>query len=273
MMGSHFTDQHHSYITIPMSFFWLWFFRWRKEQTSGAAAPLPFTPSLWRPVIWAITNIFETGRAAGDPAALQRQDNGIISYGSHQATLAAGTLAQVVERYIQTSHTPAAAALRPWLPRIQAKDPSLRYATDLHQLLKNAAADSAMNAAQDHIFDQLYYQPAITRAEERGLRTPLALACLYDTGVQGGRDHILTRLTASASQPETAWIARFLDEREKWLLEMAEHAAANDQPQQAQFLRNSRFRVHELRHLLRKGNLTLRGRIRLRGQTIDGLAG
>lgn len=254
-----------------MSFSWLWFSRWRKEQTPNAAAFPPFTPSLWRPVIWAITNIFEMGRAAGDPAALQTQDNGIISYGSHQATLAAGTLAQVVEQYIQTSDTPTAIALRPWLLRLHARDTTLRHATDLHELLKDAAADAAMSAAQDHIFDQLYYQPAITRAEERGLRTPLALACLYDAGVQGGRDRILTRFTHPPEQPETVWIARFLDEREKWLWEMAEYAAANDQPQQAQFLYNSRFRVHELRRLLKQDNLMLRGRIRLRGQTIYGL--
>lgn len=256
-----------------MSFSRLWFSRWRKEQTPNAAALPPFTPSLWRPVIWAITNIFETGRAAGNPAALQTHDNGIISYGSHQATLAAGTLAQVVERYIQTSDWPTAIALHPWLHRIQGKDPTLRHTTELHYLLQDAAADPAMCAAQDHIFDQLYYQPAITRAEEHNLRTPLALACLYDAGVQGGRDRILTRLTSRPGQPETAWIAQFLDEREKWLWEMAEHAAANEQSQQAQFLRNSRFRVHELRRLLKKGNVLLRGRIRLRGQTIHGLTG
>ena len=254
-----------------MSFSWLWFPRWRKEQMPTAAASPPFTPALWRPVIWAITNIFETGRAAGNPAALQTQDNGIISYGSHQATLTAGTLAQVVERYIQNSDAPTATALHPWLPRLHTQDPALRHAADLHQLLKDAAADPAMLAAQDHIFDQLYYQPAIARALEHGLQWPLSLACLYDAGVQGGRDRILARFSHPPGHPETAWIARFLDEREKWLREMAEDAAAHHQPQQAQFLRNSLFRVHELRRLLKKGNVLLRGRIRLRGQVVIGM--
>ena len=253
-----------------MSRLWSCFPRWSTQQSLAAAA-FPFEPHLWRTVIWAITNVFETGQAEGDPGTLQTKDGGIISYGRHQATLVAGTLAQVVERYCQLSQSPTAAAFHPWMPRLRAKDPALRQEKALHQLLRSAAADPAMSIAQDEIFDQLYYQPAIQRAREYHLKTPLALACLYDTGVQGGRDRLLARLTPRGEEDEARWLARFLDEREKWLGELAEDAAANGQPEQAQFLRNSLFRVHELRRLLRQGNMGLRGRIRLRGQTIQGL--
>lgn len=253
-----------------MSRLWSCFPRW-STQRSLAAAAFPFEPHLWRTVIWAITNVFETGQAEGDPGTLQTKDGGIISYGRHQATLVAGTLAQVVERYCQLSQSPTAAAFHPWMPRLRAKDPALRQETALHQLLRSAAADPAMSIAQDEIFDQLYYQPAIQRAREYHLKTPLALACLYDTGVQGGRDRLLARLTPKGEEDEARWLARFLDERERWVGEVADSAAANGQPEQAQFLRNSLFRVHELRRLLRQGNMGLRGRIRLRGQTIQGL--
>ncbi len=245
---------------------------WGRKQT---VAPLPFAPEQWREVIWAITNVFETGRAEGDASAIQTHDAGIVSYGKHQATLASGTLAEVVICYVQTSQTPVAAELTGWLPRLEAKDPTLRQETSLHQLLRSAAADPAMIAAQDSVFETLYYQPAINRAIEHGLGTPLALACLYDAGVQGGRDHILARLAATTGVPsplpEQQWIALFLDQRDLWLGEIATQLEARGEAQQAHYLRNSRFRVAALRQLLWKNNLNLRGRIRLRGQIIQGL--
>ncbi|MCL4868096.1 MAG: chitosanase [Anaerolineae bacterium] len=255
---------YHSLMVWPIS----WFAGWRQNQPP---LPISFNPAAWRPVIWAITNIFETGVAEGNPAALQTEDGGIISYGKHQATVKAGMLAQLIERYGTLSQTPTRDALMAWLPRLQAMDPTLRHESVLHDLLRAAAAEPAMGLAQDDLFDEQYYQPAIQRAQERGLYTPLALACLYDAGVQGGRDHILARLTSPQTQSESQWIAQFLTERTQWLNEIAQAAAEMGQFQQAQFLRNSRFRVDELGRLLRKGNLLLRGRIRLRGQTIAGI--
>lgn len=246
---------------------------WGQKRT---IAPLPFAPEQWREVIWAITNIFETGRAEGDASAIQTHDAGIVSYGKHQATLVAGALAQVVARYVQTSQqTQVVAELTSWLPRLEAKDPRLRQETTFHQLLRSAAADPAMIAAQDSVFEALYYQPAVNRAIEHELNTPLALACLYDAGVQGGRDHILVQLTPTtgmpAHLPEDQWIALFLDQRDLWLEEIATQLEAKGESQQAHHLRNSRFRVTALRQLLQKNNLNLRGRIRLRGQIIQGL--
>lgn len=244
---------------------------WGRKQP---VAPLPFAPEQWREVIWAITNVFETGRAEGDASAIQTHDAGIVSYGKHQATLVAGTLVEVVVRYVQSSQSPVAAELSGWLPRLEAKDPTLRQETSLHQLLRAAAADPAMIAAQESVFEALYYQPAINRAIEQGLNTPLALACLYDAGVQGGRDHILARLATTgvpSPLPEAQWIALFLDQRDLWLEEIANQLAAKGETQQAHHLRNSRFRVAALRQLLQKNNVNLRGRIRLRGQIIQGL--
>ena len=198
---------------------------WSRSGITETETP-PFAPERWRPVIWAITNVFESGRAEGNAAALQTQDAGILSYGPHQATLLAGTLEQVLTLYIQTSHTAISQALTPWLPQIRAKDPALRQAVALHQLLITAAADPAMQAAQDVVFARWYYQPAIEQAIALHLRTPLALACLYDAGVQGGRDHILARLGSQVPLDEARWIGQFLTEREKWLVEAANSAAA-----------------------------------------------
>ena len=245
---------------------------WGQKQP---VTPPPFAPEQWCEVIWAITNVFETGRAEGDASAIQTHDAGIVSYGKHQATLVAGTLTEVVACYVQTSPTQVAAELTDWLPRLKAKDPSLRQEITFHQLLRSAAADPVMIAAQDSVFGILYYQPAVNRAIEHGLSTPLALACLYDAGVQGGRDHILARLTPTTGVPshlpEEQWLALFLDQRDLWLEEIATQLEAKGENQQAHHLRNSRFRVAALRQLLRKNNLYLRGRIRLRGQLIQGL--
>lgn len=242
-----------------MSRLWSWFPRWSTQRPLAAAA-FPFEPHLWRTVIWAITNVFETGQAEGDPGTLQTKDGGIISYGRHQATLVAGTLAQVVERYCQLSQSPTAGRVSPLDAPFAGQRPGPAPG-------KSPAPTSplcgrrptAMSIAQDEIFDQLYYQPAIQRAREYHLKTPLALACLYDTGVQGGRDRLLARLTPKGEEDEARWLARFLDERERWVGEVADSAAANGQPEQAQFLRNSLFRVHELRRLLRQGNVGLHG--------------
>jgi uncharacterized protein YgiM (DUF1202 family) len=241
-------------------------------------------PAEWRPVIWAITSIFESGVAGGRADAYQNQDAGIVSYGKHQATLQSGNLERVLNIYFQRSQSAASQALRQeYAARVQRKEESLRHDARFKQLLLDAAREPEMSAAQDELFEANFYRPVAARARELGLRTPLGLACLYDTRIQGGLDGLLTTISTQLgvtavgqagpdgrAVDEPTWIRAFLAEREAWLNRLADQRAREGRHTDAQFLRTSTFRVTELRRLLDAGNLELAGAFTVRGQRING---
>lgn len=256
--------------------------------------PAAADPQSWRETIWGITGVFESGRVGGNPAALQTHDEGIVSYGKHQATLQSGNLAAVLERYVERSRSAVAGELqRSYLNRVQQRDPALRHDQPFHDLLRQAAADPEMIAAQDDLFARHFYNPAVARAAELGIRSPLGHACLYDTRIQhgsGGADFIV-KLTSDSFQPppavsgvdEAAWLAAFLNEREALLNRLADkrdaeadqtadHGRQNSLRLTAKALRISTFRAQELRTLLTSGNLQLTGPFTVRGLKVDGLS-
>lgn len=136
-----------------------------------------------RLIAFAITTRFE----GGGYHTYQNTDTGVISYGRFQFTLASGALGRVIENYLEQSPSPAALSLRSYLPRIQARDASLRTDTALRDLLIVAASDPIMQAVQDEEATQSYWE-AIKRVAifPRGLTTPLAWALLFDIGIHFG---------------------------------------------------------------------------------------
>lgn len=245
----------------------------------------PFNPTLWRPTIWAITAVFESGRPEGNPAAYQTYDSGIISYGRHQATLASGNLWRILEAYFQRSQTPTAMALRnEYAGRVQNADPNLRDDPRIKQLLLQAATEPAMSEAQDSVFDSNFYQPAIQRAQELGIKTPLGLACIYDTRIQGGFKYVLDYVASKLGGEgkvgnlgnagvieEDVWINTFLNEREAYLNRLGNKAEAEGRTADAKALRTSTFRVSEIRIQAQARNYGLTGQFKVRGQTINGV--
>ncbi len=270
---------------------------WRLQDAQGAwfgdvlfarilvprSTPWPFAPDRWRGTIWAITSIFESGRPAGDPAAYQNIDAGIISYGKHQATLQSGTLQRVIDAYLQKSDSPVALAIRQdYAARIAARDASLRHDPRLKELLIAASGDPEMIAAQDEIFDHGFYQPAVNQARLHNLSSPLGLACLYDTQIQGGLFALLPQTkealggSVGERRPEgdineETFLDTFLQLREARLLRLADAAEAQGNSAQASALRISTFRVVELRKLLLARNLTLEGELTIREHTVPGI--
>lgn len=244
-------------------------------EISGPAVP-PFDPDAWRTVIFSITSIFESGNPNGRPEAYQTYDAGIISYGKHQATLASGTLGQVLQRYWELSQTPTSQKLRQtYGERILTRDASLREDGQLKKLLLDAAKDPAMIQAQDDIFARLFYNPAVRKTRQLGLQTPLGLACIYDTMIQhgpGGANHIIGQAPTPSSLTEAAWLAAFLDKREAHLNYLADRNEQNGNSANARALRNSTYRVRELRALLEQGNLNLTGTLTVRTISFSGLA-
>lgn len=244
----------------------------------------PFKPQDWREVIWSITSVFESGRPAGNRKAFQNVDDGIISFGRHQATLAAGSLGQVLDLFFSLSQSPVSLALQQEFgERIRRRDATLRNDSRLKTLLVQSADEPAMAQAQDDVFEKVYYQPAIDHANRVGVHSPLGLACLYDTKVQGGLEivsnlvadrlgaTIIGQIGINGQVDEASWIKTFLEEREARLNRLANIAAAEGRPMQAQALRISVFRVQELRKLAEANNWGLTGRFLVRGLEIMGL--
>jgi hypothetical protein len=264
--------------------------RWLRAVVKETKAAEPagetadFTPETWRPAIFAITSVFESGKPGGRPDAYQNADAGIVSYGKHQATLQSGNLERVLNVYFRRSDSAASQSLRQeYTGRVQRKEESLRHDARFKQLLLEAAHEPAMSKAQGEIFEQNFYRPTIAEARRLGVKTPLGLACLYDTRIQGG----LQQVTGAVSQKlgvtavgqngpagvvdEQTWLRTFLDEREAWLNRLADARAAQNRHTDAQWLRTSTFRVRELRQLLNSGNLQLAGEFSVRGQRIQGI--
>jgi hypothetical protein len=185
----------------------------------------------------------------------------------------------VLNAYFQRSSSATSQALQQeYAQRIQRKEESLRHDARFKQLLLAAAAEPEMSQAQDEVFDNHFYTTVAARASQLGVKTPLGLACLYDTQIQGGLDRVVELVTQklgtsgpSASIDEPTWIRTFLDEREAWLNRVADNKEKENLPQDARFLRTSTFRVRELRQLLNSGNLQLAGEFSVRGQRIQGL--
>lgn len=245
-------------------------------------AEQPFEPQKWRKVVWDITGIFESGKVGGNPAAYQNKDSGIVSYGAHQVTLASGNLGRVLSKYFQASQSAASQALQQeFFGRVQALDPNLRNDGRFKELLLEAAKEPAMLKAQDDIFAEGFFNPAVSQTEKLGLRTPLGLACIYDTRIQhgaGGSDFLFglvqKRLNGQPGQngiTETQWLRVFLEEREALLGRLADKSEKNGDSVSANFLRTSTFRVRELRALLEANNVGLKGKFTVRGLQITGL--
>lgn len=142
-----------------------------------------------------------------------------ITYGAHQATDASNALDQIIERYIALKGEQAEAFGR-YLPllRKNTKESCAVLASDqiFINMLREAASESAMVAAQNEIFRTNYMLPAIKACQKRRFSQPLSLAVIYDSLIHGGFGVIANRVKALLDN-ESVWIASYLIERRNWL--------------------------------------------------------
>jgi len=141
----------------------------------------------------AVTKKFESGDLGY--AAYQNVDKGIVSYGVHQCTLAAGSLAKVIDAYLAkaAAKDPMSANAK-GLQGYKAKYASsnlevkegLRGDGTFKQYLIDAAAEPEMVAAQEQVFESEYWKPAVGIAVSCGITTSLGLAAVYDCAIQSG---------------------------------------------------------------------------------------
>jgi hypothetical protein len=134
-----------------------------------------------------ITTVFE----GGGYASYQTLDAGVVSYGRFQFTLAAGSLFSVVDRYLTTSQSETAAALRTqYAERIRNRDATLRNDAALRTLLVRAAEEPGMQAAQDAIAVESYWNRARdVSMTPRNVQTALGRAMIFDMSINHGLWH------------------------------------------------------------------------------------
>ncbi|HUN09224.1 MAG TPA: chitosanase [Aggregatilineales bacterium] len=176
-------------------------------------APLPPTPAPPTPPVqppddnplrvqraaFAITHAFE----GGGYATYQSFDSGIISYGRFQFTLSAGNLLTVLNRYLERSSTPVANEVRGYMPRLQAKDETLRQDARLKELLIAAAQEQVMKDVQDEVATEGFYKPVMeTSINPRGLLLPLTHALIFDMAIHHGRfNHLIPKAEQELGVP------------------------------------------------------------------------
>jgi chitosanase len=180
----------------------------------------------------SILSVFETGKVP-TPAAYQTctilRDGAGISYGKHQATDNAGSLDKIVAKYISAGGKHAE-ALKPYVPRLAANETAKlnpaahpEWAKALVSLLKEAGADPVMHKAQDEVFDENYWNPAVTHAKAIGLTTALGYAVVYDTCIHSGPGRVATHRAAFPQKSpanggdEKEWVRAYVGARKAWL--------------------------------------------------------
>ncbi len=262
-----------------------------EERREGAPAAVPPAPATapqqndennFHRIANDITGAFEGGRTD----SLQTADDGIISYGRHQATLASGSLGNVLQQYVDSAQSATAQSLRAYMQRVQQRDATLRTDRTFLGLLRTAAAEPTMSQAQDAVFSANYWAPTVRAAQAEGVQSALGHAILYDTRIQGGHADILARTqqrlggtvgTVVNGQPvtEQAFLRTYIEEREARLERLAVAADQRGRHTQAAYLRSSTYRTRELRALVDAGNLDLHpgpdGNIAVHGRNVPGL--
>ncbi|KAI8049887.1 lysozyme-like domain-containing protein [Syncephalis plumigaleata] len=236
-----------------------------------------------RRIIEGITNTFENGTPEYAYGKCEHLDDGRgYTCGRIGFTTGTGDALWVVERYVQQrgSNNTALARYLPELRRLAALPNCDMNGKESIQHLEGFPAAWTMADQQDtklfrHIQDSIneehYLVPALKFAHKHGVTTPLGQAIFYDTVVQHGyavtEDNIdlqrVITLTGArhVNETETQWLDRFLVTRGQMLCCFPDSVwpASAD-------------RVHDLRELLRRGQLNLKGNITLGSSGIQILA-
>jgi len=221
----------------------------------------------------SILSVFETGRVPS-PSSYSTctilADGAGISYGKHQSTDRAGSLDRVVRTYIRMGGklSNELAAFLPALDsnastRVPPKGPWGGEVTQLVRLLREAGSDPIMWRAQDEVFDEDYFSPALSHAANAGVSTALGVLAIYDTCIHSGPGRVGTHRAAfpEASPKnggdERAWVTAYLRARRDWL-----SRSGND------LVRKTVYRPDVMLQLAAGGNWSLALPITVRGVKI-----
>lgn len=224
---------------------------------------------------WAaqeIVAVFETGKvtsSASYSTCTILKDGAGISYGKHQSTDRADSLDQIVLRYLDAKGQ-YADEIKPYLSLLTSDatskvDPSNPPANvkALMDLLKKAGQDPVMQKAQDAVFDDGYWNPAVSQAESMGLVLPLSYAIVYDTCIHSGPGGVakirklFNEVPPARGGDEKAWAKAYVMARREWLA-----SSSNT------LVQKTVYRMDAFLALMRDGNWDLVTPFKVRGVTV-----
>jgi len=225
-------------------------------------------------VIDCVLAIFETGKiptAASYSTCTVLRDGAGISYGKHQCTDKAGSLDLVCKKYIELkgAHAEELSKYLSYLAtnestKVNPGGPYPAWLNSLINLLKTCGADPVMQQAQDFVFDQNYFNPALNHAKDIGLTTALGVLVIYDTCIHSGPGRVGTHRAAFPEKSpknggdERAWIKAYINARRVWL-------AGNSNP----LVQKCVYRQDAMLELIKADNWDLRTPVVVRGLKIS----
>lgn len=229
-------------------------------------------------VINSIVSINETGKLP-TPAAYSTvtvlTDGAGISYGIHQSTDRSDSLDAIVMRYIDLNG-PLADRLKPYLPQLEAdfsskvdpKNPP-GAVRDLMAILAEAGKDPVMQRAQDDVFYENYWTPAVQKCVAMKLVMPLSYLAVYDTCIHSGPGRVdslrkvFPQSPPSGGGDEKGWTRAFLIARRNWLANFTSPDAAKQA-----LVRRTAGRVEAILKIVDAGNWALQTPLTYRGVTV-----
>lgn len=189
------------------------------------------------------------------------EDGRGITAGRSGFTSETHDLREVVERYQQKE---PGNPLEAYLPTLQ-KAEETEVVEDLPgfiEVWKSLEDDPALREAQDDVFEEWYLEPALRRADELGVQTPLGQLILLDTIIQHGeggdpdglpaiQQEVVDKVGTATEAGERQWLEVFLEVREAHLMNAADPATRQGWQESVSRVRDT------LRRLLNDGNFEL----------------
>jgi chitosanase len=199
---------------------------------------------------------YSAAQNIGDGRGITAGEAGFTS-GTHDLLL-------VVQEYTDLKPDNPLVNYLPALNKVDGTDSTAgleNFAADWTQAVNT---DPILTKAQDIIYDQLYFTPAMKHAKQLGIKTAVGQLVMLDTIIQHGDGNDPDGLPAiikttqyengAIQGNEAAWLKAFLENRRKVLLNPRDKATAAD-------WRESVSRIDALESIINSGNVTLQNSI------------
>jgi Glycosyl hydrolase family 46 len=226
-----------------------------------AAPAAPVTLDLNRVKIAAFN--ITAGFEGGGYSTYQNYDAGIVSYGRFQFTLVTDGIFRLIDRFSTRSNNPIALELRnSYMERARKNDATLRHDQRFKQLLIEAGKDPIMQAAQDELATEKYWNVVLDLSiRPRGYQTALAHALIFDMGINFGTRHgFITKAEEESGFSARTNVSGNLPAEQKIITRLAEiRKQSHDRQAERDNLPGLRVRGDFWVNLCKQGDWNLQG--------------
>jgi chitosanase len=196
----------------------------RAETAGEAERPAEAVSAEARGLILRVLNVAETGTPETDYRSVYRYADG--NHGRRQVTLGrgytedCGSLGRVIRAYGALGG-PYSALLVNYLPRVGTGVLAANEAF-VEALKRAGREDPNFRRAQDQVFDEVYWQPALRWFGANGLTLPLSMLVVADSWLHSGTvfswlEARFSERTPAHGGEEKAWTAAYVRARRAWL--------------------------------------------------------